>query len=450
MPLPNNYDIDRVFRLAGFPYGRPIAERPTDYAESGANNWATLVSLFDDDQIDFIVDNIVSRSVDIPLIAGDNPVFEHLLAAELLQSVTTAGYTQIGRPFDVNRVNFGDISQDFDEGATVRDRQSKSIAELRLRAHYIAGQIPSETVMSAFRDSGINPAHIERRDITLPNTTKILSGETLTSKTFELNAGAYLTNVSFSVNLSSGTSQLGFGIRDNTTGEVLYTQRVYWSETNLDIKLPLITLLLTDDADMELTFQVYGRGNEVVVSNIELQLFPLWSDIDVEVDDIVERYLMDNPIPAPDIADNSITIAKLAATVLARIAPTLTGNGGKFLAVNGAATAVELVDAPSPSGGGLPTTRTAVFTGNSTQNAQTSATFLNENLEANTLYEVVGQAGAYALILTPSSGTIFPVIFSRNNVANQLVATVGSRSGRFNQIGSTANVDGSFTINKLS
>jgi len=42
--------------------------------------------------------------------------------------------------------------------------------------------------------------------------------------------------------------------------------------------------------------------------------------------------------------------AQLEAAVLARIAPALTGQGGKFLAVNSGATAVELVD--KPSGGG--------------------------------------------------------------------------------------------------
>lgn len=48
------------------------------------------------------------------------------------------------------------------------------------------------------------------------------------------------------------------------------------------------------------------------------------------------------------------TLDDLATAVLARMAPALTGNGGKFLAVNSGATAVELVDKPSGGGAGAP------------------------------------------------------------------------------------------------
>lgn len=58
--------------------------------------------------------------------------------------------------------------------------------------------------------------------------------------------------------------------------------------------------------------------------------------------------LVDAPPSTP--ADGTITLAKLAAAVLARIAPALTGQGGKFLAVKSDASAVELVDKPSGTG----------------------------------------------------------------------------------------------------
>lgn len=51
--------------------------------------------------------------------------------------------------------------------------------------------------------------------------------------------------------------------------------------------------------------------------------------------------------PAASITDGSITLDKLAAAVLARMAPALTGNGGMYLAVNSAGDAVELVSGPS-------------------------------------------------------------------------------------------------------
>lgn len=54
-----------------------------------------------------------------------------------------------------------------------------------------------------------------------------------------------------------------------------------------------------------------------------------------------------------EVANGSITLAKLAAAVLARMAPDMTGLGGRYLAVNAGATAVELVAAPTGGGGAL-------------------------------------------------------------------------------------------------
>ena len=137
VPLPDAYDIDRVFKLAGFPYGRPTAERPEGYMETGSNTWDTLVALFSDEHIDYLIDALVINSIEIPTEAGNYPVFDHLLAAELVNSINEVGLTQLGRHLDTTSVNYGDVSENFAEGETVRAWQVRLATTLRAKAYYL-------------------------------------------------------------------------------------------------------------------------------------------------------------------------------------------------------------------------------------------------------------------------------------------------------------------------
>ena len=70
-----------------------------------------------------------------------------------------------------------------------------------------------------------------------------------------------------------------------------------------------------------------------------------------ELDDAAatEAKLAANAVSTTRIVDSAVTRSKLAAD---QQIPALTGQGGKFLAINAGATAVEAVDAPSGGGGG--------------------------------------------------------------------------------------------------
>jgi len=269
MPIPNNYDLDSVFKLAGFPYGRPLAERPENYIESGVNNWDTIVSLFDDDYLNYMAEHIVGRATDIPLIASDNPVFDHLLAAEILNTLTDAGYNPIGRGLDVTRVNYGDVSEDFEDGDAVRQKQRRVVASLRARASYLEGRIPSRRVSTAFDETDINPVHIERRTINIPNFDVIPSGSS--SDMFELNAGAYIGTLRYQLVDDVGRA-FKQRINNITTGEPVW---------EIDFPTPLprddsfeaqFTILLTDDAELEL----YIEDATFTATDIVLELYPLW------------------------------------------------------------------------------------------------------------------------------------------------------------------------------
>ena len=55
-------------------------------------------------------------------------------------------------------------------------------------------------------------------------------------------------------------------------------------------------------------------------------------------------------VTSAKLANGAVSVSKLAAAVVARIAPALAGNGGKWLKVNAAASALEFADAPSGGG----------------------------------------------------------------------------------------------------
>ena len=601
MPIPTNYDIDRIFKLAGFPYGRPTSSRPDNYIESGANDWDILVNLFDDEQLDYLVDRVVSHSVDIPLIPGDNPVFDYLLAAELLQSVTDAGYTPLGRAFELTRVNIGDVSQDFDSSDSVKLFQSRTISTLRQRAIGLSGRIPRRSFQSEFIDTDINPAHIERRDITFENIS-VNSGQTIETPLVELNAGGYLGKLTFDF-VINGSNQFVVYIENETLGTFPFNERIYTSSnpfaTGTDdspLTRSSIPILADSDGEIKIGFQLFGNNATLAITNLKLELFPLWGiaatqdtrypDIpddnklnilvtqnnDAVWDDEIgfltrilttlfqDQFLGARLLPASLGADNTIlrvdgtsfgwetlqidvadlasnvanallgtnnvvesnlaqtvidkllpalttkgfvlainstadgvewrefmatiganavdfnnlatdiqkrilpsnfsrgvlvwngseliwqqigsipaaltanrnqvlraivdpndatktieawglvNLAGLANEVKARFAPTLTGNGGKFLAVNSGANAVELVDKPSGGGGGFPTTRTAIYNeafDASTKSGGNRAIFssnnVSENIIPNTLYEVEINSGtSYSATATRS------------------------------------------------
>ena len=146
--LPNNYDLDRVFKIAGFPFGRPVATRPDRYVETGVNSWDILVSIFSDDEINRMVE-IVGRYEAIPANNTDKyPVFDHLLAAQLLERITEAGYTPMGRDFATTNHSFGDVWETYEDGQTVRVNQYKTVTRLNDKARFLKGEID---VMTAVR-----------------------------------------------------------------------------------------------------------------------------------------------------------------------------------------------------------------------------------------------------------------------------------------------------------
>ena len=90
-------------------------------------------------------------------------------------------------------------------------------------------------------------------------------------------------------------------------------------------------------------------GSDVTIEATAAAAFPAG---DYEV---WERRLPATVDPSEFLPDGSIGLTALAAAVLARMAPALTGEGGKFLAVKSDASAVELVAAPggTPAAGSI-------------------------------------------------------------------------------------------------
>ena len=106
----------------------------------------------------------------------------------------------------------------------------------------------------------------------------------------------------------------------------------------------------------------------------------------------IELQIADNPdhigtswFTGRVLGNKTVPLAALADAVLARIAPALTGNGGKFLAVKSDATAVELVDKPGGGSGGGGASPELIYTWAVPANMVTAS---------KTSYELDGSAGA--------------------------------------------------------
>ena len=393
MPLPANYDVDRVFRLAGFPYGRPVEKRPEGYIEDGSNSWNSLVSLFTDDYIDFIVDEIVSKSVDIPLIASTNPVFEHLLAAELLDAVTQAGFTEFGRSFEVTQVNFGDTSQNFESGDVVLTRQTKRVRNLRIKANYLRTQSgdsdEDNTVIkpkfAAFMGGNVLTLNIE--DLTVDTENRTIENSTAT----RLEVGTYLVDVDAISNqsgfLSGGAAKLE--IIDSGTDVVLHKFvpdiataniefiEVLTVESARDIKFKLTlntdvntTVKLTNIRADIISLTGSSSGGSNVPSERLLPVFPgdnnrylleldeqtvAWVEEAIVLEDELYEEFSGGQIPVAGqiltignvdlenrrielgVIDSSVTLGRLADAIVARLLPPSLGADGTFLGSDGSA-----------------------------------------------------------------------------------------------------------------
>lgn len=323
MPIPNNYNLDRVFKLAGFPYGRPVAERPDTFVETGVNSWDILVNLFDDDFLDYLSDHIVSRSVAVPTGAGNNPVYEHLLGAEILSALTDAGYTPLGRSFETTSSTFGDVTESYVDGDELRAKQRRQVSSLRNRAVSLTSLLQASTVSTAFRDSEIDPREIEELRLTYSDTFTVTGLDSFSRiADINLNEGAYIGTLTFDA--TANTTMETSAYMRSPSGKL---HPLYPVETELssgftrNVTLTPIGLLAEESGEYEFSFYtLVASGVSAQITNIRLSLFPLWGDISDEI---------------AGLADGSVTVPKLANAVAARLIPTPIGSDNQILRVNG-------------------------------------------------------------------------------------------------------------------
>lgn len=144
--LPEGYNIDAVFRLAGFAYGRPGGDVP---ANALASSWDMLVNLFDDASLNELIDEtalLVSKPVES---AAFRP-FDYMLAAALIETCTRARITPVGRLLETTRASIRNTVVEFDAAEAVVRLQEYSARQLRgeserlYNAAVIAEGLPGE------------------------------------------------------------------------------------------------------------------------------------------------------------------------------------------------------------------------------------------------------------------------------------------------------------------
>ena len=327
MGIPKGYDVDRIFKLAGFPYGKPVSPPPDTFIETGVNSWDILVNLFDDKHLDYITDHVVSRSVDIPSAPSVNPIFEHLLAAEILSALTDAGYTPLGRSFDTVSFNLGGVTENFVDGDVVRAKQTRQIRYLRSRATNLYGKLQSSTVSTAFRDSEIDLRDIEKLVFTFDTVqTDGVGSQSVKLGDIQLPKGAYIGDISFDTNADLDNTRVGFSIWLQTPDkewQLLYPVRTTGSMPLAVHRKPVVILVETDGVSTVSVYCTVSNPSAVItISNTVLTLYQLWG-------------IGANDGSASDIPDNSVTLAKLSELVADRLLPTPVGADDQILRVDG-------------------------------------------------------------------------------------------------------------------
>lgn len=134
--LPIDYPLDDVFRLAGFPYGRPKGNAPSGYVETMAGSWELMSFLFSGEMIDTLVRRVSEQEgVAIPRQGRvSSAKFDYFLASYLLETVIEGGYTPTARPLDTQSVTIGDMTVNYDLRESVAGSFLNTARRLRIRA----------------------------------------------------------------------------------------------------------------------------------------------------------------------------------------------------------------------------------------------------------------------------------------------------------------------------
>ena len=110
---------DTAFRLAGFPFGRPV-ELPADFVPLFPSDFRLLINLFTDD----VVSGLVKK-------AGEGEGVEYSLAAEILVALLNAGYSTEGRRLDVTASSGAGLSLAYAAEVDHRSDMQRRIRDLR-------------------------------------------------------------------------------------------------------------------------------------------------------------------------------------------------------------------------------------------------------------------------------------------------------------------------------
>ena len=97
--LPDGYDINKAFGVAGFSFGRPTGSPPNNPIFSGVygyTNWDALVRLFSDSTMERLVSQ-AERLATLPATAEPYEPFDYALASEIVRACLLAGRATDGR-----------------------------------------------------------------------------------------------------------------------------------------------------------------------------------------------------------------------------------------------------------------------------------------------------------------------------------------------------------------
>ena len=308
MTIPSNYDIDAVFKLAGFPYGKPVATKPENFIEGGVNSWNVLTSLFTDTQINYIADNIVALNRSVPTTSDSDTIFDYMLAGELLQYLTDAGYTPLGRDLDATSLSYGDVGETFDEGSSVKQQQYRTANNLRNRARYLinvenmAIRANGGNTMTNVKDGSITVAKLA-----VAVADRLLPATIGSDNQFLRSDGT--KPVWESVNVGSG----------NITDGSVTTSKLADDAVSVDKLANAIVARLLPSS--------IGSDNQFLRSDGSN---PVWETVNVGSGNIT-----DGSVTTAKLADDAVSIDKLANAVAARLLPSSIGSNDQFLRSDG-------------------------------------------------------------------------------------------------------------------
>ena len=135
--MATNKQIDTAFRYAGYSFGRPSTGKVPNAIFPA--DWNRILDLLNDDVVDVILAELgedPSKNTESQTVG-----FEYLMAAKILEFISTTGYSIDGRELSLTSSNVAGIDTSFEDSETYVNNLRDRITKLQSQARKLGAQV---------------------------------------------------------------------------------------------------------------------------------------------------------------------------------------------------------------------------------------------------------------------------------------------------------------------